>query len=106
MAPRSTKPEKSPEPRKKAGNRGMGRPKGARNKATLEIEAKARLYCDDALAALHSICRQSESDSARVSAATALLDRGYGRPKQVLEFKKIDQSTPDEELDAIISGGR
>lgn len=64
---------------------GPGRPPGRKNSSTLEIEAKAKKYAGDALKALLDVARNSENDSARVAAASALLDRGYGRPKQALE---------------------
>lgn len=65
---------------------GAGRPLGAKSRATKEakatLEELARSYTDRALNTLISVAEKSESDSARVAAATALLDRGYGRPHQ------------------------
>ncbi len=80
-------PVKSPDGRKKNGGPrpGSGRPKGRKNAATLEIEAAAKELAGDALAALKSVALKGKSESARVAAATALLDRGYGRPRQALE---------------------
>lgn len=63
---------------------GAGRPAGAVNKATDDIKVLARQYTAEALEALVAVVRDSESDAARVSAANALLDRGYGKPSQVL----------------------
>jgi phage terminase small subunit len=34
---------------------------------------------------LVSVAKKSESDSARVAAANAILDRGYGKPRQAVE---------------------
>jgi hypothetical protein len=67
------------------GNReGSGRPAGAGNKATsglkLNLSELAREYTHDALDALVEVMQSSQSDSARIAAATAILDRGYGRP--------------------------
>ena len=59
---------------------GSGRPKGARNKATADLQDAAREYTPQALETLRSICADGESEAARVSAANALLDRGYGKP--------------------------
>jgi|SoiMethySBSTD1v2_1073268.scaffolds.fasta_scaffold27611_10 hypothetical protein len=59
---------------------GSGRPKGARNKATADLQDAAREYTPEALETLRSICADGESEAARVSAANALLDRGYGKP--------------------------
>jgi hypothetical protein len=64
---------------------GAGRPKGRKNAATLEIEAAAKAHANDALKALLHVAQKSQNDSARVAAATAILDRAYGRPRQALE---------------------
>ena len=63
-----------------------GRRKGCKNAKTVEIEAAARLYAGDALAALRHVAHNGESEGARVSAAVALLDRGYGRARQSVEL--------------------
>lgn len=42
----------------------------------------AREHTEDALKALVRVLESSESDAAIVSAATAVLDRGWGRPRQ------------------------
>ena len=67
---------------------GAGRPVGSPNKSTLEQKARisdlARLYADDALAALAKIARNGKSESARVAAACALLDRAFGKPPVAL----------------------
>ena len=64
---------------------GSGRPVGSPNKSTLEQKARisdfARAYTDEALAALAKIARSGRSESARVAAACALLDRAYGKPR-------------------------
>jgi len=63
---------------------GSGRPAGAINKATsglkLSLSELAREYTNDALDALVDVMQSSQSDSARIAAATTILDRGYGRP--------------------------
>ncbi len=64
----------------------MARPKGAKNHATIEIETRAREHAGDAIAALVEVAKDKKS-AARVAAASALLDRGYGRPKQAIEAK-------------------
>ena len=50
----------------------------------------AKQYTDDALETLRSIAAEGESESARVSAANALLDRGYGRPSQAIQHSGAD----------------
>ncbi len=64
------------------GKKTGGRRKGTPNKATAEIRKYAQKYTKDALDGLAHIARTSESDSARVAAWNALLDRGHGRPAQ------------------------
>ena len=63
---------------------GAGRPKGTPNKATREQKMRlsdlARTHCDSAMAALVNILEDGQSESARIAAAIAILDRGYGRP--------------------------
>ena len=63
---------------------GAGRPSGAKNIATAELKRSlselAREYTDDALSALFEVARHGRSERARVAAAIAILDRGYGKP--------------------------
>lgn len=60
----------------KSGNPG-GRPKEFK-----EIQELARKHAPEAIAALVKVCTKGDSESARVAAATALLDRGFGKPPQ------------------------
>lgn len=68
---------------------GAGRPKGRRNKATAELklslEELARGFTTDALETLVRIATKGGSEAAQVAAASAILDRGYGKPRQSLE---------------------
>jgi len=70
---------------------GSGRPAGASNKATSELKSNlselAREYTNDALDTLVDVMQSSQSDSARIAAATAILDRGYGRPTKTTSFE-------------------
>lgn len=91
---------------------GAGRPKGAKDKATREqggtLAELARSHTVDALRALVSIAKSGESEAARVSAATAILDRGYGRPTQAHEHTGKNggpieyRDLSDEEIEARI----
>lgn len=69
---------------------GAGRPRGARSRATKEHKATlsdlARKHTSVALKALVGIAEKGESESARVAAANALLDRAYGKPSQSHEL--------------------
>ena len=90
---------------------GAGRPKGSKNAATKEADATigelARQHGADALAALVEIATGGTSEAARVSAANALLDRGYGKPTQHVDNTSSDGSmsphgaSADAALDAM-----
>lgn len=73
---------------------GAGRPRGASHRASeaekAGLEERARAHTKTALDTLVEVAQTGESDAARVSAATALLDRGYGRPRQQLEHAGKD----------------
>ena len=79
---------------------GSGRPAGASNKATSELKLNlselAREYTHDALDALVKVMQSSQSDSARIAAATAILDRGYGRPTKTTSFEVDVPFVPTE----------
>ena len=70
---------------------GSGRPSGTVNKATSELKLNlselAREYTNDALDTLVVVMQSSQSDSARITAASAILDRGYGRPTKTTSIK-------------------
>ena len=84
---------------------GAGRPKGVKNigKDTKEdIQRLARAYTPRALKVLIEVAEKSKSDPARVSAAQALLDRGYGKPGQSAEAETVNAIT---DLFKAIDGG-
>ena len=55
-------------------------------KAPLEIRSLARAHTQTALKVLHGVMTSDEAPhAARVSAAQALLDRGWGKPSQPLD---------------------
>ena len=73
---------------------GAGRPTGSLNKTTsaqsLPLSELAKAYPQDALLTLVDVAKNGRSDAARVSAANALLDRGYGKPAVKEEIEAID----------------
>jgi hypothetical protein len=71
------------------------------------VTSAARQFTDDALKTLAAICNEGQSEAARVSAACALLDRGYGKPMQQVETGSPGEFSrmTDEELDAQIAEG-
>lgn len=65
---------------------GAGRKKGAVSQARREIAEMAKDHAQAALQVLVSVANSAKSPAAaRVSAATAILDRGYGKPRQSVE---------------------
>ena len=67
-----------------------GRKPGTPNKATESIRDIARQYTADAVNALVGIVNdKNEPAAARVGAANALLDRGYGKPTQTLDLDVV-----------------
>jgi len=69
--------------------RGPRQPAPVRDRAAIEAREKisslARQYTGLALVTLAQVAETSKNDSARVAAASALLDRGWGKPRQVIE---------------------
>lgn len=63
---------------------GAGRPVGSKNRSTPHqnerITELAKTHCELALQVLVDVALNGTTDSARVSAANALLDRVFGRP--------------------------
>lgn len=66
---------------------GSGRKPGETTAAKRDLMAMAMDLGEDALAALKEIANdRSAPPAARVSAATAILDRGFGKPSQALNI--------------------
>jgi hypothetical protein len=57
---------------------------GGRPKLVGEIGDLARQYTEVAIETLVSIAKDGKQEASRVSAAIALLDRGWGRPTQAV----------------------
>jgi hypothetical protein len=76
---------------------GAGRPIGSANRDTAAMRAALADLMDGhveaAITALSDIARNGQSDAARVSAATAILDRCYGRPAQAVHHDGIEMPT-------------
>lgn len=68
-----------------AGRKTGGRIAGTPNKATADVKAAAQQYTSEAVKALATIMRDSESDAAKVAAIKEILDRGHGKARQSLE---------------------
>lgn len=77
--------------KKKGGVRpGAGRKPFIPDRATMAqkatLEGKARTYTEAMLGVLVEIALKGKSEAARASAANAVLDRGYGKPRQGIEL--------------------
>lgn len=70
-----------------------GRPPGRPNKVTRELKRHlvevAREHTAEALDVLLQIAREGNSEGARVTAACAILDRGWGRPIAATDYNMI-----------------
>jgi hypothetical protein len=83
-----------------------GRPRGAKNRRTIELAIAARQYSAEALGVLVSAMRHSPDWDIRVRAADLLLDRGFGKaPMDItLELQPLNFATmSDSELAAAIA---
>jgi hypothetical protein len=88
---------------------GAGRPKGASNKATAELQDMARHHGASATEQLAHLMTHATSEAAQVAAARELLDRGYGRPTQAITgdpdgapialaiYTGVERDEPDED---------
>lgn len=71
-------------------------------KASAEVRSLARAHTETAVSTLRGICTSKKAPaSARVAAAEALLNRGWGKPK---EFHELDVSDQLAELLKAIDG--
>jgi hypothetical protein len=57
---------------------------GGRSAGLTHLRELAREKTEVALNTLIYVCEHGESDAARVAAANAILDRGYGKPAQAI----------------------
>ncbi len=64
---------------------GAGRPLGAPNKITRPVKELAAQHTEGSIHTLVRLRDHAESEQVRLQAATALLDRGHGRPRQELD---------------------
>lgn len=82
---------------------GAGRKQGKVGAAKRELAEMAKEHAEVALLTLVEIATADGAASARVSAATAILDRAYGKPPQALEYSAKDN--PLEKVMTELFGG-
>jgi hypothetical protein len=82
---------------------GAGRKPGVRNKVTIELKEAAKIYTADALKVLVQVAKRGKSESARVAAASAILDRGYGKPKQEIAGDLNVSMTFEDRIRAVVA---
>ena len=82
-----------------------GNPAG-RPKVVREVQELARQHTEEAINTLLAICKDGTSEAARVAAASAILDRAYGKPTQTVNtnVRRSIINLTDEELAAIAAG--
>ena len=75
-------------------------------KAKTDIRSLARSHTESAINTLKGIMNQTKAPAAaRVAAATALLDRGWGKPKQEVEHSgSLDLAGILQEIDGQTRG--
>jgi hypothetical protein len=77
-------------------------------KTPTDIRSLARSHTDSALRTLANVMSAEDAPhSAKVSAAVALLDRGWGKPAQTVDMtvrKQIAKELSDDELAGIATG--
>ncbi len=55
------------------------------SKSLTDIRSLARSHTETAISALAGIAQNGQSESARVAASVAILDRGWGKPAQPVD---------------------
>jgi hypothetical protein len=86
--------------------KGVSANPGGRPRVIGDLKKLVRSYTDEAISALVDVMNnKAESGSARVSAAQALLDRGYGKPLQQVELGHPGDFSAmnEEEVDQFIN---
>jgi hypothetical protein len=73
-----------------------GRPVGAVSTAKVRLSQLAREHSDAAFATLADICENGTSEGARISAAVAFLDRGFGKPREAEHRQYSEPSEFDD----------
>jgi hypothetical protein len=74
-----------------------GRAAGTPNKSSADLREAAQKYTTDALQVLVDVMKDNtQTATARIAAATAILDRGHGKPSQHTEITTPDSDFSDD----------
>ncbi len=76
---------------------GAGRPAGRVSEVKVRLSQLAREHSDAAFKTLVDICENGTSEGARIKAAVALLDRGFGKPREA-DFSQYYEPSPLDDL--------
>jgi hypothetical protein len=75
-----------------------GRPVGSANRATADMKIRlselAQQHSSIALNTLVDVCVNGLNETARISAATAILDRGFGKPREARADQDVTVNLP------------
>ena len=80
---------------------GAGRPPGSPNRATVDQKTRlselARQHAGTAIEALAQVAESGQTETARIAAACAILDRGYGKPREATsaQYRRQGESVFD-----------
>jgi len=72
---------------------GAGRPAGRVSEVKVRLSQLAREHSDLAFKALVDVCENGTSETARITAAVALLDRGFGKPREA-DWNQYSEPSP------------
>ncbi len=79
-----------------------GRKKGTPNKVTADIKAIARKYGPEAMKGIAELAKNATNEATRLAAWNTLLDRGYGKAKQIVGGD--DDGAPIKHIHRVIIG--
>lgn len=82
-----------------------GRTAGTPNKVGLELREIARAYTEEAVLKLADVMRTSDNPTAIIAAANALLDRGHGKPTQLIAGDSAGDPIKTENITTLDVGG-
>ena len=79
------------------GKKTGGRQRGTPNKSTSDLREAAQQFTADALQTLVDVMKDDgQPAAARISAATAILDRGHGKPQMHTETTISNANAPTQ----------